>query len=179
MRYLGVIFTAVFALVFASVAMAGSDPNKGTPSSVGVQFQPDVIIAPAGGIENTASEPLPAAAAASPYVCYHTGTPSPLMASWGTWPFEQRVYETRNWCGYLNDYQTWRVSSAQLGATYCNPSGPWTTLTAGGNGYFYATVLSAGHFGCPSKVPPLNVHDWQKWRCNMAGYCAFVDAGRF
>ena len=87
----------------------------------------------------------------------------------------------RNWCGYLNAYQTSRTSSVQLGSTACSHHDPWSRLTAGGNGYFYATVLSAGHFDCPTNIPYLvaHPHDWQKWRCNMGGYCAFVDAGRF
>jgi hypothetical protein len=119
---------------------------------------------------------------ANPYVCFHTGWDS-LGTQWGHWPYEQRVYETRTWCGYLNAYQTYRVSGVHGGATACSWGAPTHVYrTAGGNGYFYTTVNSGAHFSCPIPwppgLPPLNYDDWQKWRCNMAGYCTWVDAGR-
>lgn len=151
------------ALALAAPAAADIQAQQVSPESIGAPPAPDSIVV------------------TTPYVCYHTGTPSPLNSTWGTYPYQQKVYETRNWCGYLNDYQTWRSSSVQLGSTLCSNHDPSQQLTAGGNGYFYATVLSAGKFDCPTNIPWIapHPHDWQKWRCNMAGYCAFVDAGRF
>lgn len=153
--------------------------NSGVPGQTGFQAQrvsPESIGAP--------SAPKTALATSSPYVCFHTGSPSPLYSTWGYYPYHQRVRETRDWCGYLGSYQTWRVSSAGLSSLgeWCNPSNAYTQKTAGGNGYYYTTVLSGGHFDCPTNTPPsfivYHLDDWQKWRCNMDGYCAFVENGR-
>jgi hypothetical protein len=118
----------------------------------------------------------------TPYVCYRTGW-NDLWTEWGYYWYRQRVYETRTWCGYLNAYQTYRVSGVHGGSDWCDWGAPMHVYrTAGGNGYFYTTVNSGVHFSCPNPWPPWlpghNYDDWQKWRCNMAGYCTWVDAGR-
>ena len=164
----------------------GGGGEVGTPGATavtGTRISVDEAIRAASepGVDVEGSIPR-VPAPGNPYVCFQTGWNS-LWTSWGHWPYDQRVYETRTWCGYLNDYQTYRVSGVHGGGTACSWGAPMHVYkTAGGNGYFYTTVNSGVHFSCPIPwppgLPPINYDDWQKWRCNMAGYCNWVDAGR-
>jgi hypothetical protein len=143
------------------------DEAKQAASQPGVDVEGSIPASPAPG---------------NPYVCFRTGW-SDLWTQWGYYQYHQRVYETRTWCGYLNDYQTYRVSGVHGGSDWCDWGAPTHVYrTAGGNGYFYTTVNSGVHFTCPALWPPWwpphQYDDWQKWRCNMAGHCTWVDAGR-
>ena len=147
---------------------------SGTPVSA------SVTITLTGGFANAAEAPLPAVGTNTPYVCYDTGW-NDLGTRWGTYPYQQWVYETRHWCGYLNAYQTTRTSGVHGAATLCNWGGPMHVYrVAGGNGYFFTDVNSGVHFDCPTNLPWVVIHvdDWQVWRCNMGGYCSWRSAGR-
>jgi hypothetical protein len=177
------------ALVFLSgPGRAASETEPASPSSAeelvgtasGTPVSASVTIAPAGGFENTAEDPLPAVGVSTPFVCYDTGW-NDLGTRWGTYPYQQWVYETRHWCGYLNANQTTRTSGVHGATTLCNWGAPRHVYkVAGGNGYFFTDVNSGVHFDCPTNFPFIVIHvdDWQVWRCNMAGYCSWRSAGR-
>jgi hypothetical protein len=177
------------ALAFLSGAgRAASETEPASPSSAeelvgtasGTPVSASVTITPAGGFENTAEDPLPAVGVSTPFVCYDTGW-NDLGTRWGMYPYQQWVYETRHWCGYLNANQTTRTSGVHGGVTLCDWGDPKHVYkVAGGNGYFFTDVNSGAHFDCPTNFPFIVIHvdDWQVWRCNMAGYCSWRAAGR-
>ena len=184
---------ALLALaLFVGFALAGTaaaePPLPVSPSSAetlvgtgsGTPVSASVTVTPAGGFENAAEDPLPAIGVDTPLVCYDTGW-NELCTRWGTYPYQQWVYETRHWCGYLNAYQTTRTSGVHGAATLCDWGDPRHVYkVAGGNGYFFTDVNSGVHFDCPTNVPFIVIHvdDWQVWRCNMGGYCSWRAAGR-
>jgi len=189
LKVIYILGAALVALAFSGSAAADpAPPSQATAlvgSVVGAPKAPvvkahitSVPLAPVG-FTNEASNPLPAVAASPPAVCYQTGAPG-LWSQWGTYPYHQRVYEQRNWCGYLNSYQTWRQSWVTLGSVLCNNNNPRENKVGGGNGYFYTDVQSIGHFDCATNLPYVTIHvdDWQVWRCNMAGYCFATASGR-
>ena len=174
---------------FAVAGTAGAEPpSPVSPSSAetlvgtgsGTPVSASVTITSAGGFENAAEDPLPAVGVDTPFVCYDTGW-NDLGTRWGTYPYQQWVYETRHWCGYLNSYQTTRTSGVHGAATLCDWGDPRHVYkVAGGNGYFFTDVNSGVHFDCPTNFPFIVIHvdDWQVWRCNMAGYCSWRASGR-
>lgn len=172
----------------AGRAASEADIEPASPSSAealvgtasGTPVSASVTIKPAGGFANAAENPLPTVGTNIPYVCYNTGW-NDLGTRWGTYPYQQWVYETRHWCGYLNAYQTTRTSGVHGATTLCNWGAPMHVYkVAGGNGYFFTDVNSGVHFDCPTNLPWVVIHvdDWQVWRCNMGGYCSWRAAGR-
>jgi hypothetical protein len=118
-----------------------------------------------------------------PLVCYQTGS-QPLWTRWGFWPTAQVVYEDRDWCGYLNWYQTSRFSRLRVGfsgsGSFCTDSTPkYNYRVSGGNGNFSTDVHTGSHFACSAGfgTPAWNWQDFQVWRCNMGGWCQFITAG--
>lgn len=104
-----------------------------------------------------------------------------MDSEWGTWPYQQRVSESRYWCATnIGGYQNYRVSHVFLHSAACDTSGAYGYLVGGGNGYTWSTVRSGGHFHCQTPTPWLafNSDAWQEWACNTWGNCAFVRSHR-
>jgi hypothetical protein len=104
-----------------------------------------------------------------------------LWHEWGTYPYQQRVYEDRTWCAdRVGGHQTYRSSHVHLHSTLCSNDHPYAQRVSGGNGYTWTTVRSGGHFACQSPIPyvTFNWDDWQEWACNVWGNCSLVRFGR-
>lgn len=182
-------FIGAFAFAFAAAAPAAPPASAGTTPPITVkamQVSPAVVAAaatqPGAVVEGTSAMPprsTTSIATTNPYVCYDTGYPpgGALFWFWSQWPTQQRLYEHRYWCGYLNQYQTYRVSNVLAGSDYvCSPGDPtYNYKTDGGNGYFYTDVLTSKHFQCTAFG---SFQDYMVWRCNMAGYCHILAYGR-
>jgi hypothetical protein len=113
-----------------------------------------------------------------PNVCWqHNG----LWFEWGTWPYQQRVNESRYWCancyGCAQTYRTSHVTLGGGGGSLCDRSGAYGFRTSGGNGYTWTIVRSGGHFACPTPIPWVVLHydRWMEWACNTWGNCALYD----
>jgi hypothetical protein len=110
-------------------------------------------------------------------VCWNN---SGMWFSWGTWPYNQRVNESRYWCANrIGGQQTYRTSHVTLGGTFslCDSHDAYGFRTTGGNGYTWTTFRSGGHFDCPSPIPWLtyHYHRWMEWACNTWGNCSLYD----
>lgn len=152
-------------------AMAAAS-QSGAQVEVAPGMTPAQATGAASSSPNGAVAAETAAVAASP-VCWHQDG---MWEEWGTWPYQQRVTETRDWCGYLGGAQTYRVSSARGGTTLCSWGSQYTNFVSGGNGKTWTVVRSGASFACPTDIPWITIHTdrWQEWSCNTWGNCAWV-----
>jgi hypothetical protein len=79
---------------------------------------------------------------------------------WGTWPYEQRVYDTTYWCAVYGSHITYRSSSTTASGTLCGVSWRAKQLIGGGvgPGFTYFTMRSSAGFACPTIVPWITIH---------------------
>ena len=182
------VLAAVAALVAVAAASAGGSPPKPLPPTA-AQAAVDATATHGGDVQGTQVQPAQVpglsgqdqaalaksgAKAADP--CWHADN---LWTEWGTWPYQQRVTETRDWCsGSLGGAQTYRVSSARGGTTLCSWGSQYTNFVSGGNGKTWTVVRSGASFACPTDIPWITIHTdrWQEWSCNTWGNCAWVRA---
>jgi len=83
-------------------------------------------------------------------------------AQWGTWPYQQKVYNDVSWCAVYGDHITSWSSHVSLGAFLCNPSSPYGYRQVGGVGYGIVRLRAGGYFGCPTAVPWITYH-YNRW----------------
>jgi hypothetical protein len=194
-KFLVSLFVIVIMSIVSSVAIASSStPTKYTAeqvkqlSSTGFRSAPE-----SKGIEVSVEEAV--AASKRPYSETEVGIFNPdspdmpnvcwqnsgLWFEWGTWPYQQRVNESRYWCancyGCAQTYRTSHVTLGGGGMTLCNSSGAYGFRTGGGNGYTWTIMRSGGHFACPSPIPYITYHydRWMEWACNTWGNCSLYD----
>ena len=81
---------------------------------------------------------------------------------WGTWPYQQKVYNDVSWCAAYGDHITSWSSHVSLGAFLCNPSSPYGYKQVGGVGAGIVRLRAGGYFGCPTAVPWITYH-YNRW----------------
>jgi hypothetical protein len=81
---------------------------------------------------------------------------------WGTWPYQQKVYDDVSWCAVYGDHITSWSSHVSLGAFLCNPSSPYGYRQVGGVGDGIVRLRAGGYFGCPTAVPWITYH-YNRW----------------
>jgi len=81
---------------------------------------------------------------------------------WGTWPYQQKVYNDVSWCAVYGDHITSWSSHVSLGAFLCDPSSPYGYRQVGGIGYGIVRLRAGGYFGCPTAVPWITYH-YNRW----------------
>lgn len=81
---------------------------------------------------------------------------------WGTWPYQQKVYNDVSWCAVYGDHITSWSSHVSLGAFLCDPSSPYGYRQVGGVGYGIVRLRAGGYFGCPTAVPWITYH-YNRW----------------
>ena len=98
-------------------------------------------------------------ATAGQYICW-SDYQYPPHVTWGTYPFQQTVYDHQSWCAYYGRYITSRTQYVSLGSTFCSHHDPYGYKLSGGVGYSWVTTRAGGAFGCPTGVPWLTFnHD--------------------
>jgi hypothetical protein len=81
---------------------------------------------------------------------------------WGTWPYQQKVYNDVSWCAVYGYHITSWSSHVSLGAFLCDPSSPYGYRQVGGVGYGIVRLRAGGYFGCPTAVPWITYH-YNRW----------------
>lgn len=155
-------------------------------TGIASDYTPDQVKAMAGTISSEPPPPIvtrkvtPAEAGAPPAAacpgcaeeCWGAEMPD---GNFGTWPFSQKITETRYWCAsWRGGPQYYRTSHVVLGSPRCSYGGAYGRLVSGGNGYTWATVRSGGSFDCYG----WNFQDWTEFACNTWGNCAWQRRGR-
>ena len=85
-----------------------------------------------------------------------------IRGYWGTWPYEQKVYDHTYWCGYYGGSLTYRTTNVTHGSTLCDGSGDYSFRLAGGIPYSWVEVEAGAYFSCPTTIPWITIHrhDW-------------------
>src|SRR5436305_2314669 len=102
-------------------------------------------------------QPMSAVASASVY-CWRW-VPS---VQWGTWPYQQKVNNDVSWCAVYGDHITSWSTHVTLGASLCNPTGPYGYKQVGGVGDGVVRLRAGGYFACPTTVPWVTYH-YNRW----------------
>jgi hypothetical protein len=113
---------------------------------------PGATTAVAAGFSSTAA----AVAAASGCAAYQSGW------RWGTWPYDQEVYDHTYYCAVTGQSITYRSTVVTIGGTLCSSESRDNWVTSGGIGYFWMVVHAQARFSCPTAIPYISLHptDW-------------------
>jgi hypothetical protein len=114
--------------------------------------------------------PQQAVAAASGCASYVSGW------GWGTWPYDQQVYDHTYYCAVTGDHITSVSTTVTTGATLCGTASTSHFWYSGGVGYSWVTVQAQATFSCPTAIPYLSLHptDWLRTAYNDWGNAAQV-----
>lgn len=100
-------------------------------------------------------------------------------ASWGTWPYEQKLTDTTYWCAVYGSKITYRTSSVTGGGSLCGVSWRASQLIAGGVGFPSFTMRSSAGYACPTVIPWIVLHPshYMDVRRTDTGTASFVGMG--
>ena len=184
---------ALAALVAAPAASAGNGHGNGKPLDP-AEAQA-LASAPGGSLGTTvtaaskqdalAAGQLPGATtvvasgfqSAAAAVAASTGCASYRSGwRWGTWPYDQLVYEHTYYCAVTGQYITYRSTTVTVGGTLCSAESRDNWITSGGIGYFWMVVHAEARFSCPTAIPYVSLHptDWLETSYNAWGNAAQV-----
>jgi hypothetical protein len=95
---------------------------------------------------------------------------------WGTWPYDQQVYDHTYYCAVTGDHITFRTTTVTTGGTLCGTESRTNWIVSGGIGYFWMVVHAQARFSCPTVVPWVTLHptDWLETSYNAWGNAAQV-----
>jgi hypothetical protein len=95
---------------------------------------------------------------------------------WGTWPYDQQVYDHTYYCAVTGDHITYRSTTVTTGGTLCGTESRNNWIVSGGIGYFWMVVHAEARFSCPTVVPWVTLHptDWLETSYNAWGNAAQV-----
>ena len=95
---------------------------------------------------------------------------------WGTWPYDQQVYDHTYYCAVTGDHITFRTTTVTTGGTLCGTESRNNWIVSGGIGYFWMVVHAEARFACPTVVPWVTLHptDWLETSYNAWGNAAQV-----
>ncbi|HVI19837.1 MAG TPA: hypothetical protein VM712_15780 [Gaiellales bacterium] len=96
--------------------------------------------------------------ASAPVYCWRW-VPS---VQWGTWPYQQKVHNDVSWCAAYGDHITSWSTHVTLGASLCDPSGPYGYKQVGGVGDGVVRLRAGGYFACPTTIPWITYH-YNRW----------------
>jgi hypothetical protein len=96
--------------------------------------------------------------ASAPVYCWRW-VPS---VQWGTWPYQQKVNNDVSWCAVYGDHITSWSTHVTLGASLCNPTGPYGYKQVGGVGDGVVRLRAGGYFACPTTIPWVTYH-YNRW----------------
>jgi hypothetical protein len=127
---------------------------------------PGASTALAGGYTSAAA----AVAAATGCASYQSGW------RWGTWPYDQEVYDHTYYCAVTGQSITYRSTTVTVGGTLCGAESRDNWITSGGIGYFWMVVHAQARFSCPTAIPYVSLHptDWLETSYNAWGNAAQV-----
>lgn len=96
---------------------------------------------------------------------------------WGTWPYDQEVYDHTYYCAITGQYITYRSTVVTVDGTLCSAESRDDWITSGGIGYFWMVVHAQARFSCPTAIPYVSLHptDWLETAYNAWGNAAQVD----
>ena len=134
--------------------------------ALGAAQLPDASTAIAAGFQSAAA----AVDASTGCASYRSGW------RWGTWPYDQLVYEHTYYCAVTGQYITYRSTVVTAGGTLCSAESRDNWITSGGIGYFWMVVHAEVRFSCPTAVPYVSLHptDWLETSYNAWGNAAQV-----
>ena len=95
---------------------------------------------------------------------------------WGTWPYDQQVYDHTYYCAVTGDHITYRSTTVTTGGTLFGTESRDNWIVSGGIGYFWMVVHAQARFSCPTVVPWVTLHptDWLETSYNAWGNAAQV-----
>lgn len=95
---------------------------------------------------------------------------------WGTWPYDQELYDHTYYCVVAGVRITSRSTNVTTGGTLCGTEYRDNWLSGGGIGYAWMVVHVQARFSCPTAVPFLSLHpsDWLETSYNDWGNAAVV-----
>jgi hypothetical protein len=95
---------------------------------------------------------------------------------WGTWPYDQTVWDHTYYCAVYGDHITSRSTTVTVDGTLCGNESRENWIVSGGIGYSWMTVHAQARFSCPTVVPWVNLHptDWLETAYNAWGNAALV-----
>jgi hypothetical protein len=95
---------------------------------------------------------------------------------WGTWPYDQQVYDHTYYCAVTGDHITYRSTTVTTGGTLCGTESRNNWIVSGGIGSFWMVVHAEARFSCPTVVPWVTLHptDWLETSYNAWGNAAQV-----
>jgi hypothetical protein len=94
--------------------------------------------------------------------------------SWGTWPYDQQVYDHTYYCVIVGSRITSRSTSVSTGGTLCGTESRSNWIVSGGIGYSWMVVHAEARFSCPTVIPWVTIHptDWLETSYNAWGNAA-------
>jgi hypothetical protein len=97
--------------------------------------------------------------------------------SWGTWPYDQQVYDHTYYCVVTGSHITSRSTSVSTGGTLCGTESRSNWIVSGGIGYSWMVVHAEARFSCPTVIPWVTIHptDWLETSYNAWGNAAQVN----
>lgn len=188
-----VLIPLLIALVAVPTAIAGNGHGNGKPldptdaqalaSAAGGSL--GTTVTPASKQEALGAAQLPGASttvapgfqSATAAVDASTGCASYRSGwRWGTWPYDQLVYEHTYYCAVTGQYITYRSTVVTAGGTLCSAESRDNWITSGGIGYFWMVVHAEVRFSCPTAIPYVSLHptDWLETSYNAWGNAAQV-----
>lgn len=181
-----VLFTILLAaLVAAPAAAAGNgkprplDPAVAetlvsTPGSSGTSVVPVSKQEALAAMERPDAGTTLAPAYATPQLAVAAATGCAAYRSWrswGTWPYDQQVYDNTYYCFVLGSSITSRSTAVSTGGTLCGTESRSNWIVSGGIGYFWMVVHAEARFSCPTVIPWVTIHptDWIETSYNAWG----------
>jgi hypothetical protein len=199
MRWQVVGATLLAAVVVAPSALAGNGNIAGNGNGKAKPLDPaeaQVLAATSGyslGTSFAAVSPAAALAAASlpgatTAVAPEFTAPALAVAAstacfswqsgwhWGTWPYDQEVWDHTYYCADVGNYITYRTTTVTAGGTLCGVESRDNWIASGGIGYFWMVVHAQARFSCPTVIPYISLHptDWLETAYNAWGNAAQV-----
>ena len=187
------LFTLLLAAILAPAASAGNGNGKAKPldpaqaqifaSAGGASL--GTSVAPVSKDDALAASRLPGAqteiasgfATTQQAVAASTGCAAYVSGwGWGTWPYDQQVYDHTYYCAVIGDHITYRSTTVTTGGTICGTESRDDWIVSGGIGYSWMVVHAQARFACPTAVPWLVLHptDWLETAYNAWGNAAQV-----
>jgi hypothetical protein len=95
---------------------------------------------------------------------------------WGTWPYEQEIWDHTYYCAVYGSYITYRSTTVTAGGTLCGVESRDDWISSGGIGYFWMVVHAQARFSCPTVIPYISIHptDWLETAYNAWGNASQV-----
>jgi hypothetical protein len=90
--------------------------------------------------------------------------------TWGTWPYQQSVYQSTYWCA-RGGLLTYRSTSMESESSICARTDSDQQKVGGGVGYDYVVVHGWVSFSCTTIIPwaPTNTFRWANWLYHAMG----------